>query len=66
VTHGLHWLPQGVSNIVVLIDGAISETGSFDELMSHNGPFAQLLKTYFLQEEVSRSEVDNDSDPESK
>ena len=66
MTHGLHWLPQGVSNIVVLIDGAISETGSFDELMSHNGPFAQLLKTYFLQEEVSRSEVDNDSDPESK
>lgn len=61
MTHGLHWLPH-VDNIVVLIDGVISETGSYNQLMSHNGAFAQLLKTYFVQE-ASASEEDND-DPE--
>ena len=35
----------------MLKNGAVSEMGSYDELLSHNGAFAQFLKTYFLQEE---------------
>ncbi|KAL4216368.1 hypothetical protein ACF0H5_024095 [Mactra antiquata] len=55
VTHGVHWLPM-VDRIVVLSDGVISEIGSYEELMSHNGPFAQFLQQY-LQE-------DDEDDPE--
>ena len=46
VTHGVHWLPQ-VDEIVVLSQGQISELGSYDQLMQHDGDFAQFLKTYF-------------------
>ncbi|CAG5127097.1 unnamed protein product, partial [Candidula unifasciata] len=59
VTHGVHWLPQ-VDKIVVLIDGRISEIGSYDELLSHDGDFAQFLKTYLTMEESD----DEDEDPE--
>jgi len=55
VTHGLQYLPM-VDDIVVLIDGSVSETGSYDTLLSHNGPFAQFIKTYLLDDE--------DEDPE--
>jgi len=61
VTHGVHWLPS-VSNIVVLINGTVSEMGSYDELMSHNAAFAQFLKQHLLQENGESS----DSDPECK
>lgn len=60
VTHGVHWLPM-VDTIVVIVDGKISELGSYEELMSHDGTFAQFLKTYLNQEE----EVEED-DEESK
>ncbi|KAI0238037.1 Multidrug resistance-associated protein 1 [Lamellibrachia satsuma] len=59
VTHGVHWLPD-VNNIVVLINGSISEMGSYEELMSHNAAFAQFLKQHLLQENGDNS----DSDPE--
>ena len=47
VTHGVHWLPK-VDNIIVLSDGKISETGSYEYLLDHKGAFAEFLKTYFL------------------
>ncbi|XP_052786369.1 multidrug resistance-associated protein 1-like isoform X1 [Mya arenaria] len=59
VTHGVHWLPL-VDRIVVLNDGIISEMGSYDELVSHDGPFAQFLLQYMLKED----EVDEEEDPE--
>ncbi|XP_059143338.1 multidrug resistance-associated protein 1-like [Physella acuta] len=59
VTHGVHWLPQ-VDKIVVMTDGRISEVGSYEQLLSHDGPFAQFLKTYLTQE-VNDEEAD---DPE--
>ncbi|XP_041372528.1 multidrug resistance-associated protein 1-like [Gigantopelta aegis] len=61
VTHGVHWLPM-VEKIIVMVDGRVSELGSYDELLSHDGPFAQFLKTYFTQEE--ESDDDKDEDPE--
>ncbi|KAK7499875.1 hypothetical protein BaRGS_00008966 [Batillaria attramentaria] len=60
VTHGVHWLPM-VDEIIVMSDGAISETGSYDQLMSHNGPFAQFLKLYLQLSEDSDNE---EEDPE--
>ncbi|KAK3703287.1 hypothetical protein RRG08_017331 [Elysia crispata] len=58
VTHGIHWLPQ-VDHILVVTDGRISESGSYEELLSHDGDFAQFLKTYLTQEEEPE-----DEDPE--
>ena len=61
MTHGVHWLPM-VDIIVVLTDGNISEIGSYEELLSHDGNFAQFLKTYLTQND----DEDDDEDPESE
>lgn len=60
MTHGVHWLPM-VDEIIVMQDGKISERGSYDYLVSNNGPFAQSLKTFLT--EVADDPVE---DPESK
>ena len=62
VTHGVQWLPK-VDRIAVISDGEISEIGSYDELLTRNGAFAQFLKTFLLKEDSDDSESD---DPESK
>ncbi|KAJ8312999.1 hypothetical protein KUTeg_010372 [Tegillarca granosa] len=56
VTHGVHWLPM-VDTIVVMVNGRISEIGSYEDLMSHDGPFAQFLKTYLTMD--VRSEIND-------
>ena len=63
VTHGVHWLPK-VDEIVVMTAGQVSECGSYEQLMQHDGVFAQFLKTY-LTVEMSDSEDDDDDDSES-
>lgn len=45
VTHGISFLPQ-VDKIIVLANGTVSETGSFTELLKHNGAFAEFLRNY--------------------
>ncbi|KAL8582638.1 hypothetical protein ACOMHN_028703 [Nucella lapillus] len=57
VTHGVHWLPM-VDTIVVMTDGKISEMGSYEQLMSHDGDFAQFLKVYLQQDEEGEEEED--------
>ncbi|XP_048248325.1 multidrug resistance-associated protein 1-like isoform X3 [Haliotis rufescens] len=49
VTHGISYLPR-VDKIVVLVDGKVSEVGSFGELMDHAGAFAEFLKNYLTEE----------------
>lgn len=51
-----------VDKIIVLTNGVISEMGSYEELLSHNGAFAQFLKTYLQQE----TEEDEEELPERK
>lgn len=60
VTHGVHWLPM-VDTIVVLVNGRITELGSYEQLMSHDGAFAQFLKTYLTQENDDEEEEDAES-----
>ena len=48
-----------VDNIVVVVDGEISETGSYEELLSQDRAFAQFLRTY-LQEQ--NPDVDEDEE----
>ena len=58
VTHGIKWLPY-VDNIVAMSDGKIAEMGSYQQLMDHNGAFAQFMKTY-----LNEHSQDSDSDDE--
>ncbi|XP_056096294.1 ATP-binding cassette sub-family C member 3 [Rhinichthys klamathensis goyatoka] len=67
VTHGISFLPQ-VDNILVLVDGGVSEAGSYQELLQQNGAFAEFLRNYSLediiedQEELTLSLVDEEED----
>jgi len=36
---------------VVVVDGEISESGSYEELLSHDRAFAQFLRTYIQQQD---------------
>ncbi|XP_064636350.1 multidrug resistance-associated protein 1-like [Lineus longissimus] len=56
VTHGISYLPK-VDYILVLNDGVISEMGTYRDLLTHDGPFAEFLKTY-LQEDNEEEEDD--------
>uniref|UniRef100_K7GJ68 ABC-type glutathione-S-conjugate transporter n=1 Tax=Pelodiscus sinensis TaxID=13735 RepID=K7GJ68_PELSI len=44
VTHAINILPQ-VDNIVLMVDGEISEMGSYQELLQRNGAFADFLRS---------------------
>uniref|UniRef100_A0A8C3NY64 Canalicular multispecific organic anion transporter 2 n=2 Tax=Cyanoderma ruficeps TaxID=181631 RepID=A0A8C3NY64_9PASS len=55
VTHGISFLPQ-VDHIIVLVDGKISEMGSYQELLKQNKAFAEFLRNYALDEEVEEDE----------
>ncbi|XP_063401135.1 multidrug resistance-associated protein 1-like [Mytilus trossulus] len=57
VTHGLRWLPF-VDKIIVMVDGSISEIGTYEELLSHDGAFAQFLKIYIIET------AEDEDDPE--
>ncbi|XP_043349189.1 ATP-binding cassette sub-family C member 6-like isoform X3 [Dermochelys coriacea] len=50
VTRAINILPQ-VDNIVLMMDGEISETGSYQELLQRNGSFADFLLSYNNAEE---------------
>ena len=45
VTHGLGYLPQA-DLILVMVEGEITEMGSYLQLMGRDGAFAEFLRTY--------------------
>lgn len=45
VTHGMSFLPQA-DLILVLVDGEITESGSYQELLGHHGAFADFIHTF--------------------
>ncbi|KAG7263239.1 LOW QUALITY PROTEIN: hypothetical protein CRUP_001508 [Coryphaenoides rupestris] len=45
VTHGMSFLPQA-DLILVLVDGEITESGSYQELLSRQGAFADFIHTF--------------------
>ncbi|XKL66878.1 hypothetical protein PGB90_010298 [Kerria lacca] len=49
VTHNITYLPQ-VDFIIVLKNGSISESGTYNELLKKKGPFAEFLFTYLNQD----------------
>lgn len=56
VTHGISFLPQ-VDNIVVMVDGSVSESGSYQELLKQNGAFAEFLRNYSLDDIIEDEPV---------
>ena len=62
VTHGLQWLPRA-DVIVVLSGGRVSEMGTYLQLMSHDGPFAQFLTAHLTRPDRQDDE-DDDEDEE--
>ncbi|XP_041086709.1 multidrug resistance-associated protein 1-like isoform X3 [Polyodon spathula] len=59
VTHGLSYLPQ-VDLILVLVDGEITEMGSYQELLNRQGAFAEFIRTY-ASTECKESSVHRDT-----
>ncbi|XP_040290618.1 canalicular multispecific organic anion transporter 1-like isoform X2 [Bufo bufo] len=55
VTHGVSFLKH-TDEIVVLVNGAITETGSYKTLLANNGAFAEFLRTYAKQDNTKDSE----------
>ncbi|XP_056607956.1 multidrug resistance-associated protein 1 isoform X1 [Triplophysa dalaica] len=55
VTHGLSFLPQA-DLILVMVDGEITEMGSYTELMDRQGAFAEFLHTYSNTEQEEEEE----------
>lgn len=45
VTHGVSFLPY-VDEIVVLVNGMVSEIGSYNSLRASKGAFSEFLDTY--------------------
>ncbi|KAM9837505.1 ATP-binding cassette sub-family C member 3 isoform 2-T2 [Aulostomus maculatus] len=56
VTHGISFLPQ-VDNILVMVDGRVSEMGSYQELLQQNGAFAEFLRNYALEDVTEEDEA---------
>ncbi|XP_061604278.1 multidrug resistance-associated protein 1 isoform X2 [Phyllopteryx taeniolatus] len=61
VTHGLSYLPQ-VDMILVMVDGEITEVGSYQQLMATEGAFSEFLHTYAGVDHAD----DNDSESKPK
>ncbi|XP_008280640.1 ATP-binding cassette sub-family C member 2 [Stegastes partitus] len=58
VTHGIGFLPY-VDEIVVLVDGQVSEVGSYNSLRASKGAFSEFLDTY-AKEQRNRSQSESD------
>lgn len=58
VTHGISFLSK-VDIIITLVDGKISEMGSYSDLISHAGAFAEFLKNY-LNEELEKEDLEDE------
>ncbi|XP_047426931.1 multidrug resistance-associated protein 1 [Mugil cephalus] len=55
VTHGLSYLPQ-TDLILVMMEGEITEVGSYQELMATEGAFAEFQRTYASVEQTDDDE----------
>lgn len=54
VTHGLSYLPQA-NLILVMLEGEITEVGSYQQLMATEGAFAEFVRTYAAVEQTDNN-----------
>ncbi|XP_067089136.1 multidrug resistance-associated protein 1 isoform X1 [Osmerus mordax] len=65
VTHGLGYLPQA-DLILVMVEGEITEMGSYLQLMGRDGAFAEFLRTYANAEHGEDDSEERRDDEEEK
>lgn len=58
VTHGVGFLPY-VDEIIVLVDGVVSEVGSYKSLRASKGAFSEFLDTY-AKEQSNQTQPESD------
>ncbi|KAF7219965.1 ATP-binding cassette sub-family C member 2 [Nothobranchius furzeri] len=63
VTHGISFLPF-VDEVVVLVDGRVSEFGSYKSLRASKGAFSEFLDTYAKEHSNQSTEEDGCQDTE--
>uniref|UniRef100_A0A8C2Z5V6 ATP-binding cassette, sub-family C (CFTR/MRP), member 2 n=1 Tax=Cyclopterus lumpus TaxID=8103 RepID=A0A8C2Z5V6_CYCLU len=63
VTHGVSFLPY-VDEIIVLVDGVVSEVGSYNSLRASRGAFSEFLDTY-AKEQSNQTHSEEDTLPDS-
>ncbi|GMK55176.1 hypothetical protein CspeluHIS016_0202320 [Cutaneotrichosporon spelunceum] len=59
VTHALHLLPH-VDNIVMLDNGRVCETGTYQELKDAGGPFARLVREFGSEDVEEKDAADEE------
>uniref|UniRef100_A0A673B896 ATP-binding cassette, sub-family C (CFTR/MRP), member 2 n=1 Tax=Sphaeramia orbicularis TaxID=375764 RepID=A0A673B896_9TELE len=64
VTHGVSFLPF-VDEIIVLVDGKVSEIGSYNSLRASRGAFSEFLDTYAKEQNVELIPESQDAQPDS-
>lgn len=55
----MQWLPK-VDEIIVMDNGKISEHGTYERLVSNNGPFSRFLMQYLVDEDTSEDGDDTE------
>ncbi|MCJ8749120.1 hypothetical protein PDJAM_G00172600 [Pangasius djambal] len=63
ITHGISFLPH-VDEIFVVVDGVVSEVGSYNSLRASKGAFSEFLDTYAKEENKSNEQKESASDIE--
>ena len=66
VTHALHFLPK-VDHIYFMVDGRITEHGTFDEMMANRDGFARLFDEFVKKDQIESKgekavDVEDDAD----
>ena len=56
VTHGLSFLRQ-CDQIIVMVDGTVTEVGTYSELVDNNAAFAEFLRNYAMTEKEEEDET---------
>ncbi|XP_061183744.1 multidrug resistance-associated protein 1-like [Saccostrea echinata] len=62
VTHAISFLPN-VDKIINIVNGEVSEVGTYNELMEQNGAFAEFVRNHALEESASDEEEQSDERP---
>lgn len=57
VTHALHFLPH-VDNIILMEDGRITETGTYQELKANGQSFARLIREFGSEDQQNQLQED--------
>lgn len=62
VTHGISFLPY-VDEVVVLVNGQVSEVGSYQSLRASKGAFSEFLDTYAKEQSNQSHSKEGNSFP---